>query len=205
MDTLIIISIYGQFGKFRLSIVAALHLTATVLMHRLNWSYIKNYLTNQIFVLGLDHPFSQAGLVQLRVGSSCSSHEEPGIKVYWDPFLEVELDLRNISPHKTFGQLSHQAADVVLPRPFAVGTHSIQMGNDVPMTFLSHAGVGSSIFPVGALHHVSQPLSPVGLAPGAGFLFLRDPVLLEEVVGAHRGLLSVETVVLICEAGLHQG
>ena len=110
---------------------------------------------------------------------------KPGIEVYWDRFLEVELDLRNISPHKTVGQLSHQATDVVLFRPFAVGTHSLQMWNDMPMTVHSHAGVGGSIFPLGALHHVGQPL--------------------EDVVVAHRGLLSVETVLLICEAGLQQG
>ena len=75
----------------------------------------------------------------------------------------------------------------------------------MPMTAHSHAGVGGSIFPLSALHHVSQPLRPVGLAPGAGLIFIRDPVLLEDVVCAHRGLLGVETVLLICEAGLVQG
>ena len=115
---------------------------------------------------------------------------KPGIEVYWDRFLEVELDLRNISPHKTVGQLSHQATDVVLFRPFAVGTHSLQMWNDMPMTVHSHAGVGGSIFPLGALHHVGQPLRSVCLAPGAGLLFIRGPILLEAglVQGEGHGL-----------------
>ena len=73
------------------------------------------------------------------------------------------------------------------------------------MTVHSHAGVGRTVIPHGALHHVGQPLRPVGLAPRAGFLLVWNPVILEDVVLAHCGLLGVEAIILILEVGLVQG
>ena len=75
----------------------------------------------------------------------------------------------------------------------------------MPMTVHSHAGVGSGVIPNGALQHIGQPPRPIGLAPRAGFLLVWNPVLLEDVVLAHRGLLGLEAILLILEAGLNQG